>query len=497
MVEQNLHPQGPLAPEVAAALVDLAQLAQHAGSATIDALGLVADKMLACLLGLCTAQRGAVLLGIDEGGPSEHPSSHSTSHPKTFRTLTLHGVGEDEAHALLTTFPSSAADGQSSPDMTCWITYKLSIGDFMVESEQPYQEILSPQEALITPMDVESPTLVRQPLHAILVIGWTTEDDNECALAIERGHHLLPFVADAAGAVIVNVLLVERIHELQASRVRDSLREMELLKAELLGTVSHELRGPLASIKGYAATLLRHERRISREERHQFLLAINEASDRLEVIIRRLLEMSQLETGAITINRSPVDLAHLANEAIVAIEEQVSEQLPGRFVFKLSLEHADGAPAHSVPLILADPRRMREVLDNLLENAVKYSPGGGLIKVVIHPATQGPSAIMEASQLNQEKVDVQQLMHIPRQMLEILVCDNGIGIPVEHLGRIFDRFHRVDTRLTREVNGLGLGLAICKGIVEMHDGLIWAENRSNGKGSIFHVRLPLEEIPEV
>jgi len=497
MVEQNLPLQGPLPPEVAAALVDLAQLAQHAGSATIDASGPVSDKMLVRLLALCAAQRGAVLLGIDEGQPSEQRSLLSKLHPKTLRVLALHGIGEEEAHALLASFPSSAADVQPGPDMTCWISYKLSIGDFMVENEQPYQQILSPYETMTAPFDETPPTSVRQPLHAILVIGWTTEDHNECALAVERGHHLLPFVADAASAVIVNILLIERIHELQASRIRDSLYEMELLKAELLGTVSHELRGPLASIKGYAATLLRHERRISREERHQFLLAINEASDRLEVLIQRLLEMSQLETGAIMINRSPVDLARLANEAIVALEEQVSEQLPGRFVFKLSLEHADGAPAHSVPLILADPRRMREVLDNLLENAVKYSPAGGLIKVIIHPVTQVPSALMEASQMNQDKVDVQQLMHIPRQMLEILVCDNGIGIPVEHLERIFDRFHRVDIRLTREVNGLGLGLAICKSIVEMHHGLIWAENRSNGKGSIFHVRLPLDEIPDV
>jgi signal transduction histidine kinase len=497
MVEQNLPLQGPMAPEVAAALVDLAQLAQHAGSATIDALGLVADKMLVRLLALCAAQRGAVLLGIDEGGPSEQHSSLSTSYPKTFRALALHGVGEEEAHTFLTTFPSSAADVQSGPDMTCWITYKLSIGDFMVESEQPYEQILSPYETMTAPFDEMSPTSIRQPLHAILVIGWAIEDDNECALAVERGHHLLPFVADAAGAVIVNILLVERIHELQASRIRDALREMKLLKAELLGTVSHELRSPLASIKGYAGTLLRHERRISREERHQFLLAINEASDRLEIIIERLLEMSQLETGAITIHRSPVDLARLANEAITAIDERVSEQFPGRFAFKLSLEHADGAPAHSVPLILADPRRMREVLDNLLENAVKYSPAGGMIKVIIHPVTQVRPALMEASRLNQDKADVQQLMHIPRQMLEVLVCDNGIGIAVEHLERIFDRFHRVDTRLTREVNGLGLGLAICKSIVEMHDGFIWAENKANGKGSIFHLRLPLDEIPNV
>ncbi len=169
---------------------------------------------------------------------------------------------------------------------------------------------------------------------------------------------------------------------------RDSLHEMELFKAELLGTVSHELRSPLASIKGYAATLLRHERRISREERRRFLLAINEASDRLEIIIQRLLEVSQLETGELTIERFPVDMLYITKEAIAAIEERISEQQPGRFLFKLSLEHADGTPATSVPLILADQRRLREVMDSLLENAVKYSPGGGVIKVILRPVMQ-------------------------------------------------------------------------------------------------------------
>jgi len=493
MAEQKLSLQESHAPEVAAALIDLAQLAQHAGSTTIENLDTVADKMLVRLLALCAAQHGAVLLGIDERVVSELPSSHH----QTFRALALHGIGEEEAHALLTTFPPANAGVQAGPEVACWITYRLSIGEFMVESEQYSHGILSPQELRNLPSDGLSPELIRQPLQALLVIGWTVENDSECAFAVERGHRLLPFVADAVSAVIVSILLVERIHELEASRIRDALREMELLKAELLGTVSHELRSPLASIKGYAATLLRHERRISREERHQFLLAINEASDRLEIIIQRLLEVSQLETGEIQIERSPVDMAYLSNEAIAAIEERISEQLPGRFIFKLSLEHADGTPATSVPLILADPRRLREVMDNLLENAVKYSPGGGVIKVVLHPVTQIQTTQVELSSLDNNAADGQQLMRIPRQMLEILVCDNGMGIPVEHLERIFDRFHRVDTRLTREVNGLGLGLAICKRIVEMHDGFIWAENRPNGKGSIFHMRLPIDEITDV
>ncbi|HEY6284043.1 MAG TPA: ATP-binding protein, partial [Ktedonobacteraceae bacterium] len=133
-------------------------------------------------------------------------------------------------------------------------------------------------------------------------------------------------------------------------------------------------------------------------------------------------------------------------------------------------------------------RRMREVMDNLLENAVKFSPGGGVIKIILHPVTQTQTILAEGVK------DDQQTKQIARQMLEILVCDNGMGIPAEHLDRIFDRFHRIDTRLTREVNGLGLGLTICKNIVEMHDGRIWAESRQNGNGSVFHVRLPIDEI---
>jgi signal transduction histidine kinase len=490
MVEHNVRLEESLAPEVAATLLDLAQLAQRAGSATFDAAGSVAHEVLARLLVLCAAQRGALLLGMDEHGAPEQPSLH----PPPFRVLALHGLGEEEVHTLLTAFPSTGTDAQPDPDMTCWITYKLSLGEFLAESEHSSQDVLSPQEVDALPSDGASPTLVRQPVHALLLIGWTTENDSECAWAVARGHQLLPFVGAAVSSVIVTLLLVERMHELEAARMRDSLHEMELLKVELLGTVSHELRSPLASIKGYAATLLRHERRISREERHQFLLAINEASDRLEVLIERLLEMSQLETGEVTMQRSVVDPAHLAAEAIATIEERIAAQLPGRFTFTLSLEHANGTPAPGVPLILADQRRLREVLDNVLENAVNYSPGEGVIKVILRPVTHLHTSQGRLPSVDQDDAPGQPSTPMPRRMVEMLICDPGIGIPDEHLERIFDRFHRVDTRLTREVNGLGLGLAMCKRIVELHDGLIWAENRSNGKGSVFHVRLPIDEI---
>src|SRR5438270_12745833 len=153
-----------------------------------------------------------------------------------------------------------------------------------------------------------------------------------------------------------DMLSIERFHELEALTERKALHTMELLKAELLARVSHELRSPLASIKGYAATLLRHERRISREERHEFLVAIAAASDRLERIIDRLLEMSQLETGTLSIECSPVDVVRLAHEAITAAEQQTSTQFPGHFTFHLRLKDAAGVPTQEEPLIMADPR---------------------------------------------------------------------------------------------------------------------------------------------
>jgi signal transduction histidine kinase len=143
-----------------------------------------------------------------------------------------------------------------------------------------------------------------------------------------------------------------------------------------------------------------------------------------------------------------------------------------------------------------DRHRLREVLDQLLENAVLYSPEGGPVEVVIRPVVLAGQAGSEPAALgHDESRTVQRGTSLsgrePQQMMEMCVRDHGIGIPPEQLGRIFENFHRLDTRLTREVNGLGLGLAICKRIVELHGGTIWTESKV-GMGSTFHVRLPVE-----
>ena len=298
-----------------------------------------------------------------------------------------------------------------------------------------------------------------------------------------------------------DMLLIERLHELEALTERKALHTMELLKAELLATVSHELRSPLTSIKGYAATLLRHEHRIARDERHEFLVAIQEASDRLATLVDRLLEMSQLDTGAIAIERSPVDLVHLIHEAISVAEQRLlalqtdASHVQRQCTFHLRLEDGYGRVTSDEPLIQADRRRLREVLDNLLENALTYSPEDGVVEVAVRPVVASLQAGREHTFSGAYLASGPGRTGLPsmqgkQEMIEIGVRDSGKGIPAEHLESIFERFHRVDTRLTREVGGLGLGLTICKRIVELHEGAIWAESVV-GQGSMFHVWLPM------
>jgi len=215
-------------------------------------------------------------------------------------------------------------------------------------------------------------------------------------------------------------------------------------------------------------------------------------------VIDRLLEMSQLETGEITIELTAVNLAYLVREAITALELRFvePEHQERRFLFTLRLEDEQNTPTQEEPVIWADRHRLREVLDNLLENAIHYSPEGGAIEVIIRPvSTRGQTSGPRPMARGDGGDDRQAMMPLAQQeeqsMVEICVHDQGIRIPPTHLERVFDRFHRVDTRLTREVNGIGLGLAICKRIVELHGGTIWAES-DIGRGSMFHVWLPVD-----
>jgi two-component system sensor histidine kinase KdpD len=235
--------------------------------------------------------------------------------------------------------------------------------------------------------------------------------------------------------------------------LRDITREKELdkMKSQLLSTVSHELRTPLASIKGFATTLLRDDVDWDEESRREFLSIIDEESDRLTELISNLLDMSRIEAGTLRVEPEPTDLDPIFRETAAEFQlmtraHQIRVHVP---------------PA--LPPVMADPRRARQVLRNLVENAVKYSPEGGSITI-------------SAGVVNGR--------------VRTSVADQGIGIGPEQLEHIFDRFYQVDSASTRSVGGSGLGLSICKAIVEAHGERIWVESQPD-MGSTFHFTLPL------
>jgi signal transduction histidine kinase len=212
-------------------------------------------------------------------------------------------------------------------------------------------------------------------------------------------------------------------------------------------------------------------------------------------VIDHLLEMASLETSALTLEPSAVNLVQLIREVVSAAERRAeTEQVFTARHLRFHLEDRRNAPGDDF-FIEADHHRLRKVLDQLLENAINYSPEGGTIEVVLR--TVSPHDRAEPSDLPSQGDDGLGSQALASRLgppgegewVEISIRDEGLGIAAEHIEWIFDPFYRVDTRLAREVNGLGIGLAICKRIVELHGGEIWVES-TVGTGSTFHVRLP-------
>jgi len=258
--------------------------------------------------------------------------------------------------------------------------------------------------------------------------------------------NLLVAFANQAAIAIENARLYK-----EASTV-GALREADRLKTELLANVSHDLRTPLTSIKGYTTTIIRHYEKLADEEKRDFLHEIDQASDRLTELIENLLQLSKLEAGGFRMNRELV-----AVDSILANAVEDMEQKAARHVFGLHLQE-------SLPLVEADPRRIRQVVDNLLGNAVKYSSDG--------------ARIMVECEANDHEIVTR-------------VHDEGIGIGPHELEKIFERFYQApSSSQTHKAGGVGLGLAICKGIIEAHGGRIWAESEL-GKGSSFTFTVPL------
>jgi len=239
--------------------------------------------------------------------------------------------------------------------------------------------------------------------------------------------------------------------DVAAEFIRESV-ETDRLRAELMATFSHELRTPLATIKGYSTALLMDDVVWSDEKQQDFLQLIDEECDNLEGMIHDILDSSLIDVGQLGIELQPVRLPLLAEE--VAREMGRASEIH-RFVIDFALEF---------PIVDADPRRIKQVFRNILDNAVKYAPDKGL--VVIRGEIRPHDVV-------------------------ISIADQGVGISPEDLIPLFDKYFRVKAPTGYHVAGTGLGLPVSRAIVEAHGGHIWAESKI-GEGTTLYFSIPRE-----
>ena len=247
--------------------------------------------------------------------------------------------------------------------------------------------------------------------------------------------------------------------------VRDVTREREAdrLKTEFISVVSHELRTPLTSILGYTELILTRE--FKPADQRDFVKTVFSESNHLYQIVEDLLGVTRLEAGAVRLNQWTVSILQLVNELIPQLSSQLSDE---RHQVVLDV------PA-TLPPGYVDRDKIKQVLFNLMTNAVKYSPQGGSVRISAREA--GPDTPLPAD-------------HPDGRFLLVGVQDSGLGIPADDLPKIWERFYRVDNSNTRRIGGTGLGLAIARGMVELHGGRIWAESVV-GKGSTFSFTVPV------
>ena len=248
--------------------------------------------------------------------------------------------------------------------------------------------------------------------------------------------------------IIANVLDITRF------------REEEEMKSTFTSIISHELKTPVALIKGYAQTLARPDAAWDAETARQSLEVIEEEADRLELLINSLLDVSRIQAGGLRLERTDVQVRRLLERVAQDYRTQTD-----------SHEIALDIPT-DLPVIYGDEERLRLVFTNLLSNAIKYSPDGGVIRI------------------GGWQEQPQDKAHPGR--LVLYVADEGVGIPARELPRIFERYYRVDSSLRRETSGVGLGLFLSKAIVEAHQGEIWVRSDVN-KGTTVFVALPVDE----
>jgi len=297
------------------------------------------------------------------------------------------------------------------------------------------------------------PLEIGKKVHGVLCIFM---EDNPRLLALEKNLGAGRERSNSQSAFFWTFVdqatsMIDRARLRQEGLQIEVLQRTDTLRAALLSSISHDLRTPLASIKASASSLLQDDVQWSDEERRSFALAIEREADRLNRLVANLLDMSRIEGGALQPEKEwyPID------ELIHDVLGHMQSQLLGR---EVKTDIPD-----DLPPVQLDYLEIEQVMTNIIENAVRYTPSDSPIDVSVQ--TEGDQMI-------------------------ISVADRGPGIPPADLERVFDKFYRVLGRTSERPTGSGLGLAVSKGLVEAHGGHIWVENRQEG-GSVFRFTLPL------
>jgi len=258
--------------------------------------------------------------------------------------------------------------------------------------------------------------------------------------------------SDEIGSLCVSFTAMAMRIQTQMER----LQEKDLLRRELVANVSHDLRTPLASLKGYLETLLLKDESLSAEERRMYMETADRHAERLSRLVAELFELAKLDAKDLKPQYEAFSPAELAHDVVHKFQLRAQQQ---DIQLKVQVE-AD------TPLVDADIGMIERVLDNLLENALRYTPEGGTIRVTTQAHTD----------------------HIA-----VVVADTGAGIPADQLPHIFERFYRKSTPNAPTGNGAGLGLAIAQRIIELHGGTLSVESALN-KGSVFGFNLPTHQF---
>ena len=259
--------------------------------------------------------------------------------------------------------------------------------------------------------------------------------------------HDVPFVETVADLM---ALAIDRLRlEEESEAIRDA-QKADQLRSEVMAALSHELRTPLAAIKGYSTAMLMDEVQWSEDKRREFLSLIDAECDNLQSMIGEILDSSLIDVGQLVIELQPVRLQYVAREAAEEMQHRTD------------IHHIVADIPSSFPIVDADPHRIKQVIRNILDNAIKYSPNGGL--VMIRGQVRATDVV-------------------------ISVSDQGVGISPEDLIPLFEKYFRVKSPTGYHVPGTGLGLPVARGIVEAHGGRIWAESKV-GQGTTLSFSLP-------